>query len=539
MKLKEYFTPPKEFLDKLSYKGQKQVSVLITGNIICVLMFLFFAVGLIVLKKGLTGSLMSLICIVFTIALFVIKKGKMYVGSYITTMGLSLATIIVAFLTSHVSHPVVCYRTICFCIAIANLNYLISLRRGQIILCMGISVVLLFSSTFILHFPEEFMQDPKEWIAAILINMLAIVTANSILLASYKSNDEIVKHSEEAQNEAAHSLATITTVLNQVKESLNVGQKLNDAADTAANNVEAIQNAYKELIAHTEALSSQSESILSSSQIITQKTEEMSSSIMQQNASVEEISTAVTQISANITNINGIAEKRRSGMEEVSSLLNSQNKLVTTIVDNVTKVEESSARIAEFVNTVDKIAQQTNLLAMNASIEAAHSGENGKGFGVIAQEIRKLSEETAINAKNISETLLQNAEVVKETSASVSTFAVANKKTEKEIKETFDSIEEILHGITEIDTGSQEIKISVNKVVDVANDNAKIIDEVVNQISSQNQGINKINNTAESVKDSVTNVSTMLPNISYAMEDVHNSAKENEEVSSRIAELLK
>lgn len=539
MKLKNYFFPPADLFDSLSYRDQKKVSALVTGDLCCCLMFVLFALLLtIVVRKAVLGILILLMSAFFIFSLLFVKKGKLTAASYVATLGLALATYGVGFFTSRVTDPAVCYRTICFCIAVSCLNYDISMKKGQLIILYVSSFVLLFLSTFILY-RAEFLMNMKDWINTLAINVVAVITANSVLLLSFSHNETIVAHSEKEHETVLESLNTITNVLGQVKESLNVGQRLNSAADTATSSVDSINEVYQVLIRDTENLDVQSVNIKNSSAIVEQQTQLMSSSISDQNNSLEEISAAITQISANISNINTIAEKRRTGMAEITGLLDSQNQLIKKIIDDFIKVEESSNRIAEFVKTVEKISSQTNLLAMNASIEAAHSGEHGKGFGVIAQEIRKLSEETAVNAKNISDTLMGNSEVVRETAESVNLFADANKKTETEIRENFNSIEEILHGITEMDIGTREITDSVNKVVNVANDNSKIIEEVVTQISNQNDGINNINAATSSLKERVTSISEMLPLIVHAMEDVQSSAKENDEVSSRIADILK
>ena len=97
--------------------------------------------------------------------------------------------------------------------------------------------------------------------------------------------------------------------------------------------------------------------------------------------------------------------------------------LMKKLVEDVQQVKESSDKVSNFVQAVNDIAAQTGLLAMNASIEAAHAGTLGKGFSVIAQEIRKLSEETTKNAQNITDTLKENEEIVNTTTSSVATFS--------------------------------------------------------------------------------------------------------------------
>lgn len=100
-----------------------------------------------------------------------------------------------------------------------------------------------------------------------------------------------------------------------------------------------------------------------------------------------------------MSNLSDIAEQRDAKMKLMMSTLDAEKKLIRQIVEEVALVKESSDGISTFIKTVDSIAQQTGVLAMNASIEASHAGEKGKGFSVIAQEIRKLSDQTTSNAK--------------------------------------------------------------------------------------------------------------------------------------------
>jgi methyl-accepting chemotaxis protein len=264
----------------------------------------------------------------------------------------------------------------------------------------------------------------------------------------------------------------------------------------------------------------------------------MQGSIQEQNASITETSAALTEISANISNINIIANKRRAGMNEIVNALDAQMSLIRDIVDKVEKVQQSSDGIAAFVNTVDSIASQTGLLAMNASIEAAHAGTLGKGFSVIAQEIRKLSEETTKNAALISETLKVNTEVVSSTTASVSTFAEHTKKSAEEIKTTVHAIEEILAGISEMDTGTQEIMKSLQTIVDEARLNADLVSSVTKEITEQSDSINNISNFASEMESKVAGLDDYIRNIKIAIADIKKDAEQNNIVTEEINKIM-
>ncbi|MBP5751326.1 MAG: hypothetical protein J6W60_00505, partial [Treponema sp.] len=224
--------------------------------------------------------------------------------------------------------------------------------------------------------------------------------------------------------------------------------------------------------------------------------------------------------------------------DRIVSSLESQRKLLGEIVQHVDNVKESSEGISSFVKTIDDISSQTGLLAMNASIEAAHAGTYGKGFSVIAQEIRKLSEETNSSASKISENLKDNLSVVKNATDAVSRFAQYMEKSATDMRTTLNSIEEMISGISEINSGVQNIMESLNGIVRESENNSRMVDTVAEKIQNQKTSLENISGFTGAVTERANGLEGILMDIQLAIAMIQRYASENSIVGERISKSL-
>ena len=194
--------------------------------------------------------------------------------------------------------------------------------------------------------------------------------------------------------------------------------------------------------------------------------ENLDSNVSTQSSSVEESSAAIEEMVANIKSVTDILNKNSISVNDLGTASEKGQTKVQEAVEFSSKIMEASSGLLEASAVVQNIASQTNLLAMNAAIEAAHAGDFGKGFAVVADEIRKLAEDSNTQGKVITEqlnSLQQLIETVFESTREVQTqFDVIFDLT-KTVKNQEDVI---MHAMQEQSTGSTELLTAVQQITE-------------------------------------------------------------------------
>ena len=226
---------------------------------------------------------------------------------------------------------------------------------------------------------------------------------------------------------------------------------------------------------------------------------------------MSKVSASITESSIQSTDIAG------TGGELVQKTVGQMNSIDHSVkqAESVVKgLESKSKDITAILRVINGIADQTNLLALNAAIEAARAGEAGRGFSVVAEEVRKLAEQSASSAKEI-EALIQ--EIVNEIGKSLDMFQDVNREvqsgltitdeTDTSFKQIYDMTNEIAGklqtmnaAVEELSEGSQQVAGAVEEIADVSRESSGSIQDIAASAEEQLASMEEISSSAATLE---------------------------------------
>ncbi len=324
--------------------------------------------------------------------------------------------------------------------------------------------------------------------------------------------------------------------------------RIGKAADQSRSAQENLSGATEQASAATRQMKANTDSIRKQIGILDDTVKESSSAIASittgieetdrelegQIAMVEESSASITQMIASVQNVSRIAERSTDATNELKSAASTGGDRLGETTRIIAAVRESVDGIKDITGIIQGIASRTNLLAMNAAIEAAHAGDAGRGFSVVADEIRKLAEASALNSKEISGILTEMIRDIEAADKAGQDTRTAFGQLDQRVAEVDESYEGIRSSMSELEVGGSEILKAMSELNDASGRVGISSRKMRDQSGVVGKSVDQVERVSGEVAGGIGEIAAGLDEVNKTMDHLVELSREISQIGDRL-----
>ena len=397
-----------------------------------------------------------------------------------------------------------------------------------------IGVIILLTALLVVFFVARAVVKPVQTAVEALKN-IAQGEGDLTVRLPVSGNDEITDMAEYFNE----TIAKISSSIRQVGlNSSNMEEIGNELASNMTETASAVHQISANIDGVKQQAMTQAASVTETAatiEEIVRTIKQLNTSIETQAASVAQSSSSVEQMVANIAAIGQTLDKTDEVIKKLTGATGDGKATLVTSNSVTQKIAEESGSLMEASSVIQHIASQTNLLAMNAAIEAAHAGEAGKGFAVVADEIRKLAEESSAQGKTITTTL-------KTLSGEIETLSASSKTVEAKFNAIFTLAEQVkemsarlTEAMDEQENGSKEVLTAIKSINTVTVEVQAGSEEMLKGGESVAGEMQKLDALTRIITESMNEMASGAVQINNAVQEVSEITQRNKQSIENLA----
>ena len=390
-----------------------------------------------------------------------------------------------------------------YVLSVKDENVAMQTRNMVILAILGSSFVIILVALVIVFFVARNISMPIKAVHTVLQRIQEGDLTTEV--TTVESQDEIgemtrlLNHTQESIKTLVLGIKKDAVTLHEIGNDLK-----NNMTDTAAatNEITANVQSIKGRVINQSASVSQTHATMEQ---VEQNINKLNDHVENQSANVSQASSAIEEMLANIKSVTGTLEHNAANVETLQKSSEAGHSGLREVAANIQEIARESEGLSEINAVMENISSQTNLLSMNAAIEAAHAGEAGKGFAVVAGEIRKLAENSGKQSRTISTVL-------------------------KKIKESIDKItsstEDVLRKFEAIDSNVRTVAEQENHILNAMEEQGAGSKQVLEGVSNMNEISRQVENASHEMLDGAKEVIMESNNLEMATQEITSGMNE-------------
>ena len=490
----------------------------------------------IVFFNPITVTAFPLLISILVVSIVMLRKGRFRLSVYISMTSISAILFLLPLLDTYAMPMLFCLTAFTYSIALI-LAFFFAPTRSYAMKILVASAVLYAVRIVLSLVRGEFIGVPFIDTVVIIPTVLFGISA-LILRVIFNLVENLLENSKRQIDRLEESDKGIRRLLESSAEQLRKGDGLSSsAAETAAASVEIETNVsgiQSQIVRLNEGFKDTDAAIRQ----IGESIDSLNQVAANQSSHIVETSAAIEEMVASITNVAAIIEAKKKSVGSLKDSSLEGGRVIGQTSSSFAKVREQIDNIKQMTGIIGSIASQTNLLAMNAAIEAAHAGDAGRGFAVVADEVRKLAESSSTNAKMIGQILKELLDAIDSAGTNVDL-------TGKSFSEFSGEVEQVSAAMAEIAASTEELQKGSSEILSATASLNESTAEVVGGVHRVEDGQKRVSGNMQSVSEvmsvivsGISEIKAGAGEIRAAMESLQTLSIELQEQSRSLNEII-